>query len=145
MEDDFQVDLERVIDSIKEAEVISILFQMFRKSLVIDIRPSEEDPPIIRIAAQSRGPEDRLRYIRRQRPSLPRPTNVTMFPWSKSVDSFVRLGIFEQLLKRAADTGHPTLIQECEDALEELRRLERAEMVAVVRGENYYTVWSANS
>jgi hypothetical protein len=68
-----------------------------------------------------------------------------MFPWSKSVDSFVRLGIFEQLLKRAADTGHPTLIQECEDALEELRRLERAEMVAVVRGENYYTVWSANS
>ena len=145
MEDDFQVDLERVLDSIKEAEVISILFGMFRKSLVIDLRPNDEDPPIIRIAAQSRGPEDRLRYIRRQRPSLPRPTNVTMFPWSKSVDSFVRLGVFDQLMKRAADTGSPTLIQECDSALEELRRLERAEMVAVIKGENYYTVWSANS
>lgn len=145
MEDDFQVDLERVIDSIKEAEVISILFAMLRKSLVIDLRPNDEDPPIIRIAPQSRGPEDRLRYIRRQRPSLPRPTNVTMFPWSKSVDSFVRLGIFDQLMKRAADTGYPALIQECENALGELRRFERAEMIAVIRGENYYTVWSANS
>ena len=145
MEDDFQVDLERVIDSIKEAEVISILFAMLRKSLVIDLRPNDEDPPIIRLAPQSRGPEDRLRYIRRQRPSLPRPTNVTMFPWSKSVDSFVRLGIFDQLMQRAADTGYPALIQECENALEELRRFERAEMIAVIRGENYYTVWSANS
>ena len=145
MEDDFQVDLERVLDSIKEAEVISILFGMIRKSLVIDVRPSETDPPIIRIAAQSRGPEDRLRYIRRQRPSLPRPTNVTMFPWTKSVESFVRLGIYDQLMKRASDTGNPQLIQECENALEELRKLERAEMVAVIRGENYYTVWSANS
>ena len=145
MEDDFQVDLERVLDSIKEAEVISILFGMIRKSLVIDVRPSNTDPPIIRIAAQSRGPEDRLRYIRRQRPSLPRPTNVTMFPWSKSVESFVRLGIYDQLMARASDTGIPELIQECENALEELRKLERAEIVAVIRGENYYTVWSANS
>ena len=55
MEDDFQVDLERVIDSIKEAEVISILFAMLRKSLVIDLRPNDEDPPIIRIAPQSRA------------------------------------------------------------------------------------------
>jgi len=145
VEDDFQVDLERVLDSIKEAEVISILFGMIRKSLVIDVRPSNTDPPIIRIAAQSRGPEDRLRYIRRQRPSLPRPTNVTMFPWSKSVESFVRLGIYDQLMARASDTGIPELIQECENALEELRKLERAEIVAVIRGENYYTVWSANS
>ena len=145
MEDDFRVDLERVLDSIKEAEVISILFGMIRKSLVIDVRPSDIDPPIIRIAAQSRGPEDRLRYIRRQRPSLPRPTNVTMFPWTKSVEGFVRLGIYDQLMKRASDTGNTELIQECANALEELRKLERAEMVAVIRGENYFTVWSANS
>ena len=145
MEDDFQVDLDRVLDSIKEAEVISILFSMIRKSLVIDVRYSDDDPPIIRIAAQSRGPEDRLRYIRRQRPSLPRPTNVTMFPWSKSVESFVRLGIYDELMKRATETGNSSLIQECGKALEELRRLERAEMVAVIRGENYFTIWSANS
>jgi hypothetical protein len=55
------------------------------------------------------------------------------------------MGIYDQLLKRASDTGNPELIQECENALEELRRLERAEMVAVIRGENYYTVWSANT
>ena len=145
MEDDLQIELERVLGSIKEADVISILFTMFRKSLVIDVRPHHAEPPIVRIAPQSRGPEDRLRYIRRQRPSLPRPTNVTMFPWSKSVGSFERLGIYSALRRRAEESGHPPLVEECEKALEELSRLERQEMIAVIRGENYYTVWSASA
>ena len=142
MDDDLQVDMERVLESIREADVISILFTMFRKSLVVDVRPHHAEPPIIRIAPQSRGPEDRLRYIRRQRPSLPRPTNVTMFPWTRSVGSFERLGIYGALLGRAEESTHPPLADECKQALEELYRLERREMVAVIRGENYYTVWS---
>ena len=142
MEDDLQGELDRVLESIREADVISILFTMFRKSLVVDLRPHHEEPPIIRIAPQSRGPEDRLRDIRRQRPSLPRPTNVTMFPWSKSVGTFESLGIYGALLRRAEESGHPPLPGECAQALDDLYRLERQEMVAVIRGENYYTVWS---
>ncbi len=142
MDDDQLVDIERVLESIREADVISILFTMFRKSLVIDVRPHHAEPPFVRIAPQSRGPEDRLRYIRRQRPSLPRPTKVTMFPWSKSVGSFERLGIHEALRARAEATGYFPAVDECVHALQELFKLERQEMVAVIRGENYYTVWS---
>ena len=145
MDDDQQVDMERVLESIREADVISILFTMFRKSLVVDVRPHHAEPPFVRIAPQSRGPEDRLRYIRRQRPSLPRPTKVTMFPWSKSVGSFERLGIHEALRLRTEATGHPQVVEECHQALDELYKLERREMVAVIRGENYYTVWSAQT
>ena len=142
MDDDLQVDMERVLESIREADVISILFTMFRKSLVVDVRPHHAEPPFVRIAPQSRGPEDRLRYIRRQRPSLPRPTKVTMFPWSKSVGSFERLGIHQALRQRVEDTGYFPALDECVHALRELYQLERQEMVAVIRGENYYTVWS---
>lgn len=142
MDDGQQEDMERVLESIREADVISILFTMFRKSLVVDVRPHHAEPPFVRIAAQSRGPEDRLRYIRRQRPSLPRPTKVTMFPWSKSVGSFERLGIHEALRSRAEETGYFPVVDECLSALQELYKLERQEMVAVIRGENYYTVWS---
>ncbi len=142
MDDDLQVDMERVLESIREADVISILFTMFRKSLVVDVRPHHAEPPFVRIAPQSRGPEDRLRYIRRQRPSLPRPTKVTMFPWSKSVGSFERLGIHEALRQRIEETGYFPAVDECIAALRELYQLERQEMVAVIRGENYYTVWS---
>ena len=53
MEDDFLVALDRVLERIKEAEVISILFGMIRKSLVIDVRHSVDDQPIILIAAQA--------------------------------------------------------------------------------------------
>ena len=142
MDDDLQVDMERVLESIREADVISILFTMFRKSLVVDVRPHHAEPPFVRIAPQSRGPEDRLRYIRRQRPSLPRPTKVTMFPWSNSVGSFERLGIHEALRTRTEETGYFPAVDECLNALQELYKLERQEMVAVIRGENYYTVWS---
>ena len=142
MDDDAQVDMDRVLESIREADVISILFTMFRKSLVIDVRPHHAEPPFVRVAPQSRGPEDRLRYIRKQRPSLPRPTKVTMFPWSKSVGSFERLGIYEALRQRAEETGYFPVVDECVHALQELFKLERQEMVAVIRGENYYTVWS---
>lgn len=142
MDDDLQVDMERVLESIREADVISILFTMFRKSLVVDLRPHHAEPPFVRIAPQSRGPEDRLRYIRRQRPSLPRPTKVTMFPWSNSVGSFERLGIHAALRTRAEETGYFPIVDECLHALQELYKLERQEMVAVIRGENYYTVWS---
>ena len=142
MDDDLQVDMERVLESIREADVISILFTMFRKSLVVDLRPHHAEPPFVRIAPQSRGPEDRLRYIRRQRPSLPRPTKVTMFPWSNSVGSFERLGIHAALRTRAEETGYFPIVDECLHALQELYKLERQEMVAVIRGENYLTVWS---
>ena len=68
-----------------------------------------------------------------------------MFPWSKSVGSFERLGIHEALRLRAEATGHPQVVDECHQALDELYKLERREMVAVIRGENYYTVWSAQA
>jgi hypothetical protein len=31
----------------------------------------------------------------------------------------------------------------CEEVLVELKRLEKAELVAAVRGDSYHTIWSA--
>ena len=81
--------------------------------------------------------------IRRLRPAFPRPDNLTLIPWSRYVDSLVSLGIWDRIVQRFKDSAHTGAVAACESALGELRRLEKAELASVVKGENYRTVWSA--
>jgi hypothetical protein len=62
--------------------------------------------------------------------------------WPRRVDSLARLGVFQQILARVASLGYPAAVRACEDVLAELLRVERAELVAVIRGDNYHTVWA---
>ena len=49
MNRDFGIDISELIKSIEDADVVSILFPSFRKSLVIDTRFSFEDRPLIKV------------------------------------------------------------------------------------------------
>ena len=142
MDMDFPVDVEEISRIIDGTEVMTVFMPMLRKTLLLDLRCTSETPPFIRVVAMARGPEERIRFLRRVRPSFPRPENITIIPWPKFVDSIVRLGVFDRILQRVAATGYPSAVQECHQALQELRQLERAELAAVIRGENYHTVWA---
>ena len=48
-----------------------------------------------------------------------------------------------RIVSRFEEAGQSEAVATCEAVLEELRVLEKAEMAAVVRGENYHTIWSA--
>jgi hypothetical protein len=136
------IDLERIAQSIATAEVVCLFFPMLRKTLVLDLRSTAAEPPIIRVTAMARGPEDRIRQLRRMRPTLPRPSQVALVMWPRRVDSLVRLGVFEQILARVASGGHPAAVRACDEALVELRQIERAELLAVIHGDSYHTVWA---
>ena len=89
--------------------------------------------------------ETRLRGLRRMRPGFPRLRSLTLIPWLRYIDSLVTTGVWERVIDRLckAAPGDDELLSTCETALKELKDLEKAELLAVVRGDNYRTIWSA--
>ena len=144
MDSDFVFELDEIMNSITTAEVMSIFFPTFRKSVVIDIRTSSDERPMVKIMPMVASPQERLRSIRRLRPGFPRVHNLTVVPWPRYVDSLVTLGLWERIVRRFRESNDEEMVQRCEDVLSELKRLEKEEMAAVIRGENYQTIWSAN-
>ena len=144
MDEDIDFDLDNVLRKIDEAEVISLFFPTFRKSVVIDTRSSDTEGPMIRVLPMVASPQERLRSIRRLRPGFPRLHHLTLIPWPRYVDSLVSLGVWDRITGRFAQSGRNQMVEQCEAVLAELTRLEKDELRGVVRGDNYRTVWSAD-
>ena len=140
---DFELDVNELLAELSEAEVLSIFFPIFRKSLVIDLRSLELSGPMIQIMKIEFSPQERIRSIRRARPGFPRRPNLAIFPWPRNVNSLVSEGIWEQLTKMLVDAGHPNAKAATDKVLEDLNRLQNAELSRVIMGENYHTIWAS--
>ena len=143
MDGSFELDLEEVIECVGNAEVMSLFFPTFGKSVVIDTRSTLEQGPMVRIVPIVASPQERLHSLRRLRPGFPRLRSLTVIPWPRYVNSLVTHGIWDRIVGRFVEAGQDNAVGECETVLSELRRLEKAELAAVVTGENYSTVWSS--
>ena len=143
MNSDFMFDIDGMLKSIDSADVISIFFPSFRRALVVDPRSNDRHSAMVQIAPMAASPQERLRLIRRQRPGLPRVRNLAVIPWTRYVDSLVRLGLWDKLIERLERAGEDEAIEECERALAELREMEREEHVNAIIGKNYHTIWAA--
>ena len=143
MDGDFVLDLDEVMDSLENGEVISLSFQTFNKALVIDTRYSQREGPLVCVCPIVESPRERIRVLRKMRPAFPRANNLTVIPWPKSVASLVNLGVWDKLVSRFEGEGHVEAVRDCATVLAELRSLERSELAAVLTGENYHTIWSA--
>ncbi|MCS7207368.1 MAG: hypothetical protein NZ951_05470 [Dehalococcoidia bacterium] len=139
---EFTIDLQQVRSGLEQAEVLSLFFPLLRKTLVVDFRCTVDEAPLVRLAPMARSLPERMRSVRRMRPHWPRPRKLLAIPWPRYVDSLFRLQVADVLLERVAACGHPEAVRQCREALEELRRLERRELAAVVQGENYHTIWA---
>ncbi len=143
MDGDFRLDMTEVMKNIETAEVICLYFPILRRALIIDRRTNGDDEPMVKLAPMVDSIEDRFRSIRRMRPKYPRPESITVLPWPKYVDSLVRLGIWDRIVEKFINSGHKKAVTECQATLELLRKLEKAELAAVVMGQDYDTIWEA--
>ncbi len=143
MSDDFVLDIDEIKKNIDAAEIMSVFFPTFRKAVVIDTRSKQTDGPMIRLMPMAASPQERLRSIRRLRPGFPRVHSLTLIPWPRYVDSLVSLGIWDRIVQRFKKAGQTEAVETSEKVLAELRQLEKVEFAAVVRGDNYHTIWSA--
>ena len=142
MDGDFRIDLDDLLKNVNTAEVISFYFPVLRKTLLVDTRFTVEDAPMVRIVQMAGSLDERQRSLRRLRPQFSRPNSITVIPWPKYVDSLVELGVWAKVLERIAYSGHKEAVRKCEEVLEEMRRLEKDELAAVISGENYHTMWA---
>ena len=145
MEGNFLFDIDNVIQNVSEAEVMSVFFPTFRRALIVDTRSNESAGPFVRLMPMARSPQDRMRSIRRMRPQFPRPTNLTLIPWQRYVDSLVESGVWDQIVERVRQSGDEVAVSACGDALSELRQMERDELVSAITGRNYHTIWPVDA
>ena len=145
MEGNFLFDIRDVIQNIERAEVMSVFFPTFRRALIVDTRYKDDVGPFVRLMPMARSPQDRMRSIRRIRPEFPRPTNLTLVPWQRYVASLISSGVWDKIIARLEESGDERVLIACDEALEELRQLESAELTAAITGNNYHTLWSASA
>ena len=144
MDDDLEAELNQIVKNIDDAVVMSLFFPTFRKAVIIDTRSNDEEGPMVRIMPMAASPQERMRSIRRLRPKFPRLETLTLIPWPRYVDSLVRMGVWERVVKRIRDAGREDAVALCDSLLEQLRHMEREELASVVLGENYHTIWAAD-
>ena len=141
MDDDFALELDDILMSIDSAEVISLYFPMLWKAVVIDTRFNDTQGPLVNLSGMVDSPEERLRSIRRMRPSFPRVHNLTLIPWVRSIEGLVNHGVWQRIIDRFEKTGHHAAVDACETILDELSDLESSEIASAIIGRNYETIW----
>lgn len=136
------LDLNEVLHAVDNAEILSIIFPILRKSLVIDNRFDDDTPPLVRIMPQANSGQERYRSIRRLRPHLPRPQNLTAVPWNRYVRSLQESSVIEHIRKRLEQAGYQEANAALNNAFRELQDLERKELASAILGDHYFTMWA---
>jgi hypothetical protein len=130
--------------NLETGEVLCVYFPLLRKTLLIDTRYDVEDQPLVKLVPMVNSVEERFRSLRRLRPRFPRPESIVVIPWPKYVDSLVRLGLWDVLIRRFASLGQLEAVRTCQEVIRELRALERQELYSAIKGsEQYHSLWES--
>jgi hypothetical protein len=141
MDNIFDTYHERIIEAIREGDVVCIFFPRLGKTLILDLRQSIETPAAIMIDNMVSNARERLESLQRMRPEFPMPDEVRLAPWVGFVRSMQETGVLDAMVERCRQTGDSSLVQECHDAFQALERNERQLVRAIVRGDTTRTIW----
>ncbi|MCK9496232.1 MAG: hypothetical protein M0R75_12150 [Dehalococcoidia bacterium] len=136
------IDLNAIRQVIETADVFVVRFALVEHRLMVDFRPDSEGHVYIKIVPPVSSPEERYRFLQRERPGLAPPDQITVFQWPRSIIVLRDSGLWAVIEERLATiVGEPGRAQATE-AYREGRRLERADTAALIRGgEGYETIW----
>jgi len=142
LDGNYGLDLKAIMHHVQTVDTVSIFFPIFRRSLVVDLRCGSDQRPLVAVMPMVRSAADRVRSIKRMRPNLPRPNEIVAIPWPAYVDSLVETGVWGGLTKRLAQVGTEESLIMANEALTALRHCERREIAALIKGEQYQTIWA---
>jgi len=141
MDNVFDLYHERIIEAIRDGDVVCIFFPRLGKTLILDLRQSIETPPAVMIDNMVSNARERLESLQRMRPEFPMPDEVRLAPWLGFVRSLRETGVFEAIVERCAQTGNHDLVQHCHDAFQTLEQTEQRFVRAIIRGDTTRTIW----
>ncbi|MDE3076359.1 MAG: hypothetical protein KGJ86_13135 [Chloroflexota bacterium] len=139
----FRWNMQGVLKTLQEAEVMTLILPLFAKALMIDLRHNEREGPFIAVDGMVGSARERMRSLERLRPYFPKPTNVMIAPWWGFVRSLESSGALPELRERLRRLGFPQACDQLQQAYRDLLKQERTEIMALVRGdpEKTRTLW----
>jgi hypothetical protein len=141
MDNDYPLDYDEVINTVRTAEVVTFRFIVVSQRLLIDNRHSEIDPPLVKLVPRATSAEERFRSLKQLRPRFRVPEKISLVQWPKFVETLVERGVWDAIVERILTAGFPEAARQCDAVLKELRALERGEMYHAVMGEGYQALW----
>ncbi|MGH2519187.1 MAG: hypothetical protein ACRDF8_05235 [Chloroflexota bacterium] len=132
-----------VLRHVHEAQVMTLLFPLMSKVLVIDMRTNERDGPFFEVDDVVGGPRERVRSLQRWRPRFPAPENIAFGQWWSSVKALAEAGALEDLAGRLERLGSDGAKARLDRAYRQLLACEREELLALIHGDPERTrpVW----
>jgi hypothetical protein len=141
MDNDFYLDYDEIVKTIRSADVVTLRFVIINQRLLIDNRSSEIDPPLVKVVPRATSVEERFRSLKQLRPRFRLPEKISAIWWPKSIKSLVEHGVWDAIVQRIIEGGFAKTAEECDAVLNELRDLERQEVVNAIGGEGYQALW----
>lgn len=135
------VDLEEVSEVVDSSDVFTIGFRMFPQRVVIDTRETGDVGPMVRVVEPVDTVEERFHWLGRERPAFEAPKRFTFFVWPHSLQFFESSGLPQRVRDRLRASERPQTARMVNEALEELRRLEREAVQQALSGDGYHTLW----
>jgi hypothetical protein len=150
-ENGLSIDLDRVRQVVKEADVFAVAFRLFPERLLIDTRFDAAEPegpcgmPMVAIVDPVATLQERFFWLGQHRPGLGMPENFQFFYWPHGIRYLEESGIWHALRQRIVSSGFEGAGATCDAALADLIGRERAANVDAIRGERHHTVWEASA
>ena len=135
------IDLEEAGKVVDGCDVFTIGFRMFSQRVIVDTRETEEVGPLVRVVEPVDSVEERFHWLGRERPALGVPERFAFFLWPHSLEFLESSGLPQRLRDRLRAPERPEVAQMADEALGELRRLERGAVQQALSGEGYHTLW----
>ena len=141
---DYSIDLEDIATTIRVSDVLVMRFISAGQRLLLDFRASDVDGPIVRVVEPVQSVQERYRHLSQIRPRMPLPEKIVAVSWPRYVSSLGASPVWDEVMRRVSDSGHPGCVRDAMLALDELTAHERAYQRAAIHGEGFRTLWSAS-
>jgi len=135
MDNVYRWNFRTVLRNMHEAQVISLFLPYLGKALIVDLRHTESEGPVITTDGLVSGPQERLEHLRQLRPHLELPSNITLAPWLGPVRTLESSGALAEVAGRLERLGYEDAKADLDRAYQELLALERREIVGLIRGD----------
>ena len=138
----FQDNIEEIKNTLLEADVVSLFFPYFGKTVLIDIRSNETDGPALILTEMVRSPRERIRSMEQLRPGFNDPEKMVLIPWVRYLETLIDSGIWSVIIKKLEEASFIDPRVAADEILEKLRNLEHSKLADAVNGPSYKTIWS---
>jgi len=145
MDNDYELNVDEIVQTVESAEVLTLRFVVLSQRLLIDTRFSSIDGPMLKLVPPVKTAEERFRSLKQLRPRFRIPEKICSVWWPKHIESLTTSGVWPAIARRIIDSGSPDAAQLCEDIFQEMLALEQEEIRNAILGKGYQALWECFS